>query len=110
MERDELNTGWSGAILESSVLCLEALGNEAFFSPCQGMQSDTEASSCGQLALRVCGEGDACGETQRCRLARQLVVMEQQDRLNTPQTPSPASGQCREALEQSNAFFQPCDP
>ncbi len=109
MERDELNSNWYGADLESSTLCLEALGNEAYFTPCQDPESDGDTASCERLAEQVCGAGDECDSTQSCRAARQMVAMEQQDLFNAPGTPSPASGQCREALEQATAFFKACD-
>jgi hypothetical protein len=109
MERDELNSSWSGATLESSTLCLEALANEEFFTPCSRRDNALGATACEHLAATVCGEEGACADSQGCDTARQLISMEQQDRYEFPDTPSRASDQCREMLHQPTELFISCD-
>lgn len=108
MERDELNSSWSGSTLESSTLCLEALGNENYFARCTLREEDLRASTCERLVVKVCGESAKCGDTQGCQAARQLVAMEQQDLFDTPGVPSPATAQCAEQLRQSTELFLSC--
>jgi hypothetical protein len=108
MERDELNSSWSGSTLESSTLCLEALGNEQTFARCTQRDESYGASACERLVSKVCGNSGKCGQTQGCQAARQLVGMEQQDLFDTPGIPSPASAQCAEQLRQSSETFLTC--
>ena len=74
MERDELNSSWSGSTLESSTLCLEALGNENYFARCTKRDTSYGATACERLVTRVCGESEKCKESQGCLAARQLVA------------------------------------
>ena len=109
MERDELNSSWLGDIPESSVLCLEALGNEVFFNGCDRVDNDRVTTACERLALRVCGDGGACERREGCQAARQMVTFERQDQVDFPASLSPASTQCRKVLQQPAEFFQACD-
>ncbi len=108
MERDELNSSWSGSTLESSTLCLEALGNEAYFARCTQRDDRSGTTACERLVARVCGDSGSCGETQGCEAARQLVSMEQQDLFDAPGRPSPTTAQCAEQLSQPGGLFQSC--
>jgi len=108
MERDELNSSWSGASLESSNLCLEALGNEDYFAPCVRRDPREGPSACEQLAASVCGEEDGCAESQGCSAARQLISMERQDLFESPDGRSRTSMQCREMLQQPTETFEAC--
>lgn len=109
LERDELNGSWSGAVLESSTHCLEALGNEAFFQVCQVRKPGALKTPCERLVGRVCGTDNRCGDSQGCNAAHQLVGMEQQDLFNAPTgSISPTSGQCRSILKDKSDFFQDC--
>lgn len=108
MEREELNGSWSGAVMESSTLCLEALGNEAFFQACPKHQPGNQSTNCERLMTRVCGEDNQCESSQGCDAARQLVGMELQDRFKGP-GPSAASRQCRDVLANESPFFQVCE-
>ncbi len=108
MERDELNSSWSGASLESSTLCLEALANENFFAACTHRDSAYGKTACERLAVKVCGKAEACEGSQGCDAARQLISMEQQDLFEFPGNPSKATTQCREMLEQPTELFQRC--
>ena len=108
MERDELNSSWSGSTLESSTLCLEALSNENYFARCAVRSGRPDATACERLATKVCGKSGHCGDTAGCQAAHQLVAMEQQDLFDSPGIPSPASAQCADQLRQSTEIFQPC--
>ena len=108
MERDELNSSWSGSTLESSTLCLEALGNENYFARCTKRDTRYGASACERLVTKVCGQSGDCAEAEGCQAARQLIAMEQQDLFDTPGVPSPASAQCAEQLKQPAEIFQAC--
>ncbi len=108
MERDELNSSWSGASLESSNLCLEALGNEAYFTPCVRRDPKEGPSACEQLSARVCGDDSECADTQGCDAAHQMVSMERQDLFAAPDRDSATSAQCREMLEQPTPIFGEC--
>ena len=107
MERDELNSSWSGSVMESSTLCLEALGNEGYFSRCTKRQSGDKATSCENLVRRVCGSENQCESSQACDAALQLLNMELQDRFNAPGM-NAASDQCRDVLADESPFFQAC--
>jgi hypothetical protein len=109
MERDELASSWSGSTLESSTLCLEALGNGNYFTQCTKRDAALDVSACERLVSKVCGSSRQCGETQGCQAANQLIAMEQQDLFNSPGIPSPATGQCAEQLRQPAQIFQTCD-
>ncbi len=108
MEREELGSSWSGASLESPHLCLEALGNEAYFTPCVRRDPKERPSACEQLAARVCGEAEGCADSQGCGAARQLISMERQDLVEAPQRHSTASAQCGEMLERPTETFDAC--
>jgi hypothetical protein len=109
MERDELNSSWSGDTPESSTLCLEALGNEEFFNICDHVDKDRTTTACERLASRVCGGGGACEKREGCQAARQMVILERQDHFDSPGSLSPATAQCQEVLRQPAEFFQACD-
>jgi hypothetical protein len=110
MEREERNSNGSETTLESSTLCLEALANEDFFTPCKQRESDQLATACERLASTVCGEEGVCKDTQGCDAARQLITMEQQDRYEFPDIPSRATEQCREMLHHPTELFISCEP
>jgi hypothetical protein len=67
------------------------------------------SSPCEKLVERVCGEGGACGSSDACAPARQLLQMEQQERAAqaTPNRMTYASGQCQEA-DRDREFFATC--
>jgi hypothetical protein len=108
MQRDELNSSWPGTTLESPALCLEALANDDFFASCGRRDNTSYATACEHLAATVCGEEGACEDSQGCDAARQLIIMEQQDRVEFPDTPSMATGQCREILHKPTELFVSC--
>jgi len=66
-------------------------------------------SPCERLVRRVCGLAQECSSTEACDPARQLLEMEQQERManDSPNYMTHASGQCQEA-NQDKAFFVSC--
>lgn len=108
MEREELNSSWSGAARESSTLCLEALTNETYFKTCTRRDARSGKTACERLADRVCGKEGACQASQGCDAAQQLISMEQQDLFEFPGDPSKTTSQCQELLDEPTPLFQSC--
>jgi hypothetical protein len=108
MERNELNSSWSGVILESSTHCLEALANENFFKACDRRTSGHK-TPCEKLQRRVCGSDDQCLSREACDAANQLISMEQQDIHSVPGGFTYASAQCRDALADESGYFSSCE-
>ena len=108
MEREELNESWAGMVLETSTHCLEGLGNEVFFKPCNKRRAGDE-TACEKLRAKVCGEEDQCSGGEACSAARQLVAMEHQDRYSVPGGFTYATAQCRDALVEGADFFRSCE-
>jgi hypothetical protein len=108
MEHDELNSSWSGVILESSTHCLEALGNEDFFQACD-KRSTQHQTPCEKLRKKVCGSDDQCQSHEACDAATQLISMEQQDMHSVPEGFTYASAQCRKALKDAAGYFGACE-
>lgn len=108
MEQNELNSSWSGVILESSTHCLEALGNESFFRACD-RRSHGQETPCEKLRNRVCGSDNQCASREACDAANQLISMEQQDMHSVPGGFTYASAQCRDALAEKSDYFYACE-
>ncbi|MES9947248.1 hypothetical protein [Candidatus Thiodiazotropha sp. CDECU1] len=108
MEHSELNSSWSGNILESSTHCLEALGNETFFQACD-RRSPGHQTPCEKLRLKVCGSEKQCASREACNAASQLVSMELQDMHSVPGGFTYASAQCRDALADESEYFNACE-
>ncbi|MCM8921677.1 MAG: hypothetical protein LC540_16690 [Candidatus Thiodiazotropha sp.] len=108
MEHNELNSSWSGALLESSTHCLEALGNEAYFQVCDKHLPGRE-TPCEKLQVKVCGIENQCDNREACDAAMQLTSMEQQDQHRVPGGFTYASAQCRDALVSESDYFQACE-
>ncbi len=108
MEREELNSSWSGAVMESSTLCLEALGNETYFNACTKRKPGMVATSCERLVKQVCGEENQCEASESCNAARQLLNMELQDNFTAPGVET-ASRQCGDILLKASPFFKACE-
>lgn len=122
MERQERKSATSPNIMTySSAQCQQAHQDRTLFGLCgqaSGNSSQTPAtatagkvvSPCRHLVLRVCGRTNACGNSEACDAARQLVTLEEQERVNSglkSYQHNPTSGQCRQALA-GDAYFQPC--
>ncbi|MET0091135.1 MAG: hypothetical protein ABW068_14155 [Candidatus Thiodiazotropha sp.] len=107
MERKEMQQRPMGN-LETSSLCLEGLQNEDFFRACP-KRSGAEKTACERLVLKVCGADEQCTEREACDAARQLVKMEQQDRLRVPGGFTYATAQCRDQLGSGSDYFRACE-
>lgn len=92
---------------DTTVECRQAMADVGLFPTCD---KDTGArrTPCSDLVERVCGAKNQCGASLACDLARQLLVMEREERLeNTdPDFPTEAGMQCEEAAD--NSFFKAC--
>ncbi|QIK37094.1 hypothetical protein GWK36_02720 [Caldichromatium japonicum] len=76
--------------------------------PRQEETDERTLGPCSALIERVCGADGRCGETEPCRLARELLQIGRETlpaELKQPLSPSVGS-QCSEAL--GNPFFIPC--
>ncbi len=92
----------------SAERCRLALA-EPGFPACESLAAGA-AGRCRALVRRVCGEDDACADSQACDAARQLLALETEERLAAadPTAPSGTGHQCMEAMH--NDFFTPCTP
>lgn len=90
--------------------CREALTNDSMFSPCPIPPVGVYHSACGDIVIKSCGKFNACGESEACDAARQLVSMEHEDRLKNwvPSDPTYTTRQCEKAFGDDD-FFPPCD-
>jgi len=63
-------------------------------------------SPCEQLVRQVCGQQDQCADVEACDPARQLLVMEQQERSasSNPNLMTYTSGQCLNAIKDREYF------
>lgn len=93
---------------ESTRDCSDALTNAAF-PACTASLPDWKETDCTKLVDRVCGKDDRCADSAGCDPARQLLQMENQERLESadPGARTPAGAECRKAWD--NVFFKPCE-
>jgi len=87
--------------------CCNSLADVALFPPCPADKSAVP-TPCTRLVTKVCGDEGQCSAGKACDPARQLLVMERQERLNNPDPDMPTESgmQCKEAL--GNPFFKAC--
>lgn len=92
----------------SSSECIDALSNPAFAS-CVASVPEARETPCKKLVDRVCGEGNRCAANPACDPARQLLQMENEERLESadPDAKTGTSAECEKARD--NAFFKPCE-
>jgi hypothetical protein len=93
---------------ESSGECKDALSNPSFPS-CTVSVPATKHTACKKLVDRVCGTADQCNSGNACGPARQLLQMENGERLESadPDSLTPTGAECEKAME--NPFFKPCE-
>ncbi len=108
LEQEEMQQRWDGRSLESSRLCLNAIINNDFFLSCTKHQTGAPLSSCEVLRQKVCGTRLQCAGTQACDLANQLLLMEMDEQVLSPDIFTLTGAQCREALGNVNLFSR-CD-
>jgi hypothetical protein len=113
IELDEQREGpasSSGGVLETPTQCADALKDEEFFVPCGLRRRDRSPTACQRLVDRVCGMGNQCANNSGCRLARQLMEMEYQDRLKSvnPEAITDSGRQCQQSAADKD-LFAPCE-
>jgi hypothetical protein len=93
---------------QSGGKCQDALSNPSF-PACSASIPEVKDTPCKKLVNRVCGESGRCGTGPACDPARQLLDMENQERLESadPAARTQTGAQCEEAM--NNAFFTPCE-
>jgi hypothetical protein len=86
--------------------CRQAL-SEAAFPACASLTRQGDGR-CRALVTQACGAADACAGSAACDAARQLELLETEERLAVadPSGRTDTGGKCIEAM--SNAFFAPC--
>ncbi|MDZ7754648.1 MAG: hypothetical protein U5S82_24095 [Gammaproteobacteria bacterium] len=96
--------------LPADVQCRQALEDRSFFVPCEREQRGNRPTACQRLADKVCGSEGQCAQREACGPARQLLETETRERRGAlnPDAPTPATGQCRQALG-DDGFFTPCE-
>lgn len=87
--------------------CQDALSNPSF-PACAASVPEVEETACKKLMDRVCGDAGQCASSAACDPARQLVEMENQERLESgdPDAKTQTGAECEKAM--GNAFFKPC--
>ena len=85
---------------QTTAQCLNAMENEAFFSPCSASAKDAAPTACDRLVERACGADQQCAQTPDCLEAQQFQRMEQREQARNrhPEKLTPASEHCEEIL------------
>jgi hypothetical protein len=107
LEQEEGQWLTGGQTPPSTHECQKGLADPALFPACDKAAGD-KVTPCIKLVVKVCGDQSQCNDAPACDPARQLLVMERQERLNSkdPEAITEAGLQCREAMR--NAFFKAC--
>ncbi|RDH86546.1 MAG: hypothetical protein DIZ77_04155 [endosymbiont of Seepiophila jonesi] len=108
LEQEEAQQQWDGRARESSRLCLDALTQNDYFQTCTKRPTGTPSTSCEVLRQKVCGTRLQCAGTQACDLANQLLLMEMDEQVLSPDIFTQTGAQCREALGNPDLFSR-CD-
>ena len=87
--------------------CQDALASPSF-PACSTSVPEARETACRKLVDRVCGDAGQCASSTACDPARQLLQMENQERLESldPEAKTPTGAECEKAM--SNAFFTAC--
>jgi len=81
--------------------CRQALGDAELFSPCTKPVGGPQ-TACLRLSRRVCGPDGACAEQDDCRVARQLMEIERQERhLRLRPAKQSPTHECRKLLQEA---------
>lgn len=102
----------SASLIDRSKLesqCKEALGNALMFPPCPTPPTGAYHTACGDIVTKSCGKSNQCQQSDACDAARQLVSMENEERLNkwVPSEDTYTTRQCGKALGDDD-FFPLC--
>jgi len=87
--------------------CQDALSSPAF-PACTASVPKSRDTDCKKLVDQVCGATGQCASSAACDPARQLLQMENQERLESldPEAKTPTGAECEKAM--GNAFFKRC--
>lgn len=107
LEKSEGGTAPEGSKAPSTVECEKGLADTAMFPACDKAEGD-KTTPCIKLVAKVCGDQGQCSAAVACGPARQLLVMEREERLDSkdPDVVTDSGMQCKEALD--NKFFKQC--
>lgn len=107
LERSETRGALEGLMAPSSVECKRGLADTVLFPGCERAAAD-KITPCIKLVAKVCGDQGQCSSAPACGPARQLLVMEREERLENrdPDAVTDSGMQCQEAL--GNSFFKRC--
>jgi hypothetical protein len=92
---------------ESSSECRDALSSSSF-PACSASVPTSKETACKKLVSKVCGANGECNSATACGPARQLLQMENDERLESadPNALTHTGAECQKAMD--NAFFKPC--
>lgn len=107
LEREEGQRAPKGQTPTATLECTKGLADLALFPACEEAARD-KITPCIELVVKACGDQNQCSDAPACDPARQLLVMERQQRLDSkdPDAVTESGLQCREAMR--NAFFKDC--
>ena len=89
--------------------CKEALAHASMFPTCPTPPTGSYRTVCGDIVTKSCGKFNQCQESDACDAARQLVSMENEERLNkwVPSEDTYTTKQCEKAFG-DDEFFPLC--
>ena len=107
LEKSEMGGTPAGGTAPSTTECEKGLSDPAMFPSCD-KAAEKKVTPCIKLVAKVCGDQGQCSAATACEPARQLLVMEREERLESkdPDAVTDSGMQCKEAL--GNSFFKPC--
>ena len=108
LEKSEMMGLPEGGSAPSTAECEKGLSDPAMFPACD-KASEEKVTPCIKLVTKVCGDQGQCSAATACEPARQLLVMEREERLESkdPDAITDSGMQCKEALD--NKFFKKCE-
>jgi hypothetical protein len=89
--------------------CKEAMINKSMFTPCPMPPTGAYHTACADIVIKSCGKLNQCRQSDACDAARQLLSMENEERLNkwVPSEDTYTTKQCEKAFGDDD-FFPLC--
>ncbi|MEA3301667.1 MAG: hypothetical protein U9Q75_00190 [Pseudomonadota bacterium] len=89
--------------------CKEGMANKSLFQPCPMPPAGAYHTACGDIVIKSCGKLNQCQQSDACDAARQLLSMENEERLNkwVPSEDTYTTRQCEKAFGDDD-FFPLC--
>ncbi len=108
LEKNEHRGVPEGTMVPSSVECEKGLVDTVLFPSCDKAAAN-KVTPCIKLVAKVCGDQGQCSAAEACGPARQLLVMERGERLESSDSDAVTDSgmQCKEAMR--NRFFRQCE-